>query len=75
MEVKTVKIDTKKLWMSQKETMRYLGVSKDWLKEKRLSGTLHYSKVGTTVFYIKTEVDNLIKRNAITGIPNFKAIV
>ena len=75
MEVKTVKIDTRKLWMSQKETMRYLGVSKDWLKEKRLSGTLHYSKVGTTVFYIKTEVDNLIKRNAITGIPNFREIV
>lgn len=75
MEVKTVKIDTKKLWMSQKEAMRYLGVSKDWLKEKRLSGTLHYSKVETTVFYIKTEVDNLIKRNAITGIPNFNAIV
>lgn len=75
MEVKTVKIDTKKLWMSQKEAMRYLGVSKDWLKEKRLSGTLHYSNVGTTVFYIKTEVDNLIKRNAITGIPNFNAIV
>jgi hypothetical protein len=75
MEVKTVKIDTKKLWMSQKETMRYLGVSNDWLKEKRLSGTLHYSKVGTTVFYIKTEVDNLIKRNAITGIPNFREIV
>lgn len=75
MEVKTVKIDTRKLWMSQKETMKYLGVSKDWLKEKRLSGTLHYSKVGTTVFYIKTEVDNLIKRNAITGIPNFREIV
>lgn len=75
MEVKTVKIDTRKLWMSQKETMRYLGVSKDWLKEKRLSGTLLYSKVGTTVFYIKTEVDNLIKRNAITGIPNFREIV
>lgn len=65
--VKTVKIDTKKLWMSQKEAQKYLGVGKDWLKERRLNGTLHYSMVGTTAFYIKAEIDNIIRDNAVTG--------
>lgn len=67
MEVKTVKVDTKRLWMSQKEAQKYLGVSKDWLKERRLNGQLHYSMVGTTAFYIKSEIDNLIRSNAVSG--------
>ena len=70
--VKTVKVDTKKLWMSQKEAQKYLGVSKDWLKERRLNGTLHYSMVGATAFYIKSEIDNIIRDNAVTGRQAFK---
>lgn len=66
-KMKTVKIDTKKLWMSQKEAQKYLGVGKDWLKERRLNGTLHYSMVGSTAFYIKSEIDNIIRSNAVTG--------
>ena len=67
MEVKTVSISASKLWMSQKEAQKYLGVSKDWLKNKRETGLLHYSLVGTTAFYIKSEIDNLIRENAVTG--------
>ena len=70
-KVKTVKVDTTRLWMSQKEAQRYLGVSKDWLKERRLSGQLHYSMVGTTAFYIKSEIDNLIRSNAVSGVNFF----
>ena len=72
MEVKTVRIDSVKLWMSQKEAQKYLGVSKDWLKDKRNDGTLHYSMVGTTAFYIKAEIDKLIRDNAVTGVNHFR---
>lgn len=56
-----------KLWMSQKEARAYLGVSRDWLDERRENGILHFSKVGNTIFYIKSEIDKLIRNNAITG--------
>ena len=54
--IKTVSVDTTRLWMSQKEAQKYLGVSKDWLKDRRENGTLHYSMVGNTAFYIKSEM-------------------
>ena len=60
-------VDTTRLWMSQKEAQKYLGVSKDWLKDRRENGTLHYSMVGNTAFYIKSEIDRLIRDNAVTG--------
>ena len=49
-----------------------LGVSKDWLKDRRENGTLHYSMVGNTAFYIKSEIDRLIRENAVTGTNIFK---
>lgn len=73
MEVKTCSIDAVKLWMSNKEAMKYLGVSKDWLTDRRLEGALHYSKVGNTIFYIKSEIDNLIRNNAVSGTNLFRA--
>lgn len=72
-QVKIENYDVRKLWMSQKEVQRYLGVGKDWLKERRENGSLHFSMVGKTVFYIKSEVDHLIKSNAITGKQLFAA--
>jgi hypothetical protein len=65
--MKVVKVDAQKLWLSNKEAAKYLGVSKDWLKDRRESGVLHYSVVGNTIFYIKSEIDNLIKSNAVSG--------
>ena len=72
--MKTAKIDTRKLWLSNKEAAKYLGVSKDWLKDRRESGTLHYSVVGNTIFYIKKEIDSLIVSNAISGKTIFEDI-
>lgn len=72
--MKVCQIDTKKLWLSNKEAAKYLGVSKDWLKDRRESGVLHYSVVGNTIFYIKSEIDNLIKSNAVSGTGIFKSI-
>ena len=65
--MKTARVEIQKLWLSQAEAARYLGVSKDWLKDRRLEGELHYSKVGNTIFYIKMEIDSLVKKNAVSG--------
>lgn len=72
--MKVAKIDTRKLWLSNKEAAKYLGVSKDWLKDRRESGTLHYSVVGNTIFYIKKEIDSLVAANAISGKSIFEDI-
>ena len=71
-QLKSVSVDVTRLWMSQKEAQKYLGVSKDWLKDRRENGTLHYSMVGNTAFYIKSEIDRLIRENAVTGTNIFK---
>ena len=65
--MKVCQVDTKKIWISNKEAVKYLGVSKDWLRDRRDEGKLHYSIVGNTIFYIKSEIDNLIKAGAISG--------
>lgn len=72
--MKVCKVDTKRLWLSNKEAAKYLGVSKEWLKDRRENGTLHYSVVGNTIFYIKKEIDRLIAANAISGKSIFEEI-
>ena len=72
--MKIAKVDTRKIWLSNKEAAKYLGVSKHWLKDRRDDGKLHYSIVGNTIFYIKREIDNLIAANAISGKSIFKDI-
>ena len=74
-EMKMCIVDTRKVWLSNKEAAKYLGVSKDWLKDRRNEGKLHYSVVGNTIFYIKSEIDSLIKAGAVSGRQHFaKAI-
>ena len=73
--MKQCKVDTNRLWLSNREAAKYLGVSKDWLKDRRDSGILHYSVVGNTIFYSKREIDNLIATNAISGKPIFDCIL
>ena len=72
-KMKVAKVDTHRLWMSNKEAAKYLGVSRDWLKDRRQEGRLHYSVVGNTIFYIKSEIDSLIRSNAVSGTQLFKA--
>lgn len=71
----TCKVDIStcdKLWLSQKEATTYLGVSKDWLEDRRRDGMLHYSKVANTIFYIKSEIDRIVADGAIYGKSEFK---
>lgn len=56
-----------KLWLSQKEASKYIGMSKDWLEARREEGVLHYSKVANAIFYIKSEIDRLITDGACSG--------
>ena len=70
--MKQVRVDTRRLWMSNREAAKYLGVSKDWLNDRRLDGSLSFSKVGNTIFYIKSEIDNLICQGAVTGVGKFR---
>lgn len=65
--MKVAKVDTSRLWMSNADAMRYLGVGADWLKTRRRNGILHYSKVGKTIFYIKAELDSLVRKGAVSG--------
>ena len=69
--IKVCKVDTKRLWLSNKEAALYLGVSKDWLKDRREEGRLHYAVVGNTIFYIKAEIDKLVVSGAISGRTHF----
>ena len=66
-QMKVATVDVRKIWISNKEAVKYLGVSRDWLRDRRDEGKLHYSVVGNTIFYIKSEIDNLIKAGAISG--------
>lgn len=70
--MKVATVDTKKIWLSNKEAAKYLGVSKDWLRDRREDGKLHYAVVGNTIFYIKSEIDKLIAAGAISGRSQFK---
>ena len=72
--MKQVKVVTNRLWLSGREAAKYLGVSRDWLDDRRADGTLHYSKVGNTIFYIKKEIDDLIRNNAVSGRGHFLRI-
>lgn len=74
-EMKLCIIDTRKVWLSNKEAAKYLGVSKDWLKDRRNEGKLHYSVVGNTIFYIKSEIDSLIKAGAVSGRQQFAKVI
>lgn len=72
MNVKTIAVDARKLWMSKKEAQQYLGVSKDWLEARETDGVLNFSVVGKTRFYIKSQIDNMIRNGAVTGVDKFR---
>lgn len=50
-----------KVFLSNKETMKYLGVSDGTLKNWRLSGMIKFYKIGSLIWYTKEDIDKLIK--------------
>lgn len=52
-------------WVTNKEAMRLLGLSKPTLARYRAAGTLPYSKVGSSVYYRLEDVEALLARHAV----------
>ncbi|MEM8558821.1 MAG: helix-turn-helix domain-containing protein [Bacteroidota bacterium] len=56
-----------KAWLTNREAMDYLGLSKATLARYRKDGTLPYSKVGANVFYRFADVDALLQASLRQG--------
>lgn len=53
-------------FLTNKTILAYLGgVSKDFIKDLRQSGQLHYYKVNNTIFYKVADARRLIEKNKI----------
>ncbi|MEL6444434.1 MAG: helix-turn-helix domain-containing protein [Bacteroidota bacterium] len=50
-----------KEWLTNREAMDYLGLSKATLARYRADGTLPYSKVGANIYYRFGDIDALLK--------------
>ena len=51
---------TEKPWLTQRECLAYIGVSKATLARWRMSGLLAYSKIGQLLFYRREDIDALL---------------
>ena len=58
-------IEVEKIWLTTKEAMKYLGVSRDFLDNLRQSGELGYYKVGHTILFKKDRIDKLIESHKV----------
>ena len=54
-----------KVWMSNAEAQKYLGVGSTFLKNLRMTGRLPFYKVGNTVFYKVAELDKLVSKGRV----------
>ena len=55
--------EIEKVFLSNKEAQKYLGVSDSTLKGWRLGGILAFYKIGSLIWYAKEDIDKLIKRH------------
>jgi len=53
-------------WLTTKGVMDYLGVSRDWVDDRRREGILPFFRVGNTVFMKVSDVDRMIEKRRIT---------
>ena len=55
-----------KIWLSNHEAQKYLGVGPDFFKRLRQRGELSFYKVGSTVIYRKRDIDRLVEHGRVT---------
>ncbi len=48
-------------FVSESDACKLIGKSKTWLWRKRTEGVLPYKKLGSKIFYAKTDLFNLLK--------------
>jgi len=51
-------------FISESDACKLIGKSKTWLWRKRSEGTLPFKKLGSKIFYAKTDLFNLLKQAA-----------
>lgn len=56
---------TNEIWLKSKEIRKILGCSEGTLVNLRSTGTLPYSKINGTIYYRKSDLDNLFNSNVI----------
>ena len=64
---------TGKAWITNKEAMEYLGLSRPTLARYRAAGKLPYSKVGSSVYYRLQDVEELLESNLVRNGTTAKA--
>lgn len=52
-------------WLTNREAMAYLGLSKATLARYRADGTLGYSRLGSSVYYRRADVEAVLERSAV----------
>ena len=50
-----------KAWLTNKEAMDYLGLSRPTLARYRAAGTLPYSKIGSSIYYKLEHVEGMLE--------------
>lgn len=58
-------IPIERVWLTTRDCMEYLGVSRGFIDDMRESGQLSYHKVGHTIFVKKKDLDRLIERGRV----------
>ena len=54
-----------KAWLTNKETMAFLGLSKTSLQRYRASGRLAYSKIGGNIYYKYSDLVAVLEENLV----------
>lgn len=52
-----------KKWLKSADVRKLLNISPGTLQNLRVNGTLPFTRMGATIFYDYTEVDNILKNN------------
>jgi len=54
-------------WISNTKTQEVTGWSRATMQRLRKDGRLSYSKVGSSIFYLRADVDALLERNTVVS--------
>jgi hypothetical protein len=54
-------VEEEKEWLKSSEVRKKLKISPGTLQNLRISGKLHYSKIGGTYYYRYSEIENLLE--------------
>lgn len=64
--MKNVRVEAvDKIWLSQKEVAKYIGMSQSYVAELRRKGLLRHSMIGNASFFKKDDVDKLLERHRV----------